>query len=391
MMGLALKVVQEKGKQRFLIKNNAGVLYQVSNLVYSILLKKQQLNSDDAAIAASLNRQYDTDRFTAALITETLQNVVDKIRDSPMEKKNSYILFRRTLIKEGAFLSKYQQLSKLFNARWLVPLSCLSILVTVVFFSLSGFSSVPNAFREAAISLSIGKAVLLYAAFMAIILLHEVGHAAASYSFGIKPREIGIGLYLIFPVLYTNVSGIWQLNAKKRLIVNFAGIYFQLLINLLLLSLYFLSPLKFFWLLLICANTVSILCSLNPFFRYDGYWMYCDWFDLPNLRKQSKRLVVAIFHKKKQAKHEPFALIAYTIGNILFWTMLYYEVIILAITNIEETKETIKSGIVMESPALYKTIFSVITFLIILFFFLKTIFGIIKRKYHGSTRLCKPA
>src|SRR5678815_3557493 len=36
--------------------------------------------------------------------------------------------------------------------------------------------------------------------------IHETGHASALVSYGCKQTEIGFGIYLYFPVLYTDVS-----------------------------------------------------------------------------------------------------------------------------------------------------------------------------------------
>ena len=40
---------------------------------------------------------------------------------------------------------------------------------------------------------------------------HELGHASACKYCGVKHGSIGLGLYLNFPVLYTDVTEIWKL------------------------------------------------------------------------------------------------------------------------------------------------------------------------------------
>lgn len=45
--------------------------------------------------------------------------------------------------------------------------------------------------------------------------IHELGHASACKHFGLKHGGIGFGLYLNFPVLYTDVTEIWKLNRKN--------------------------------------------------------------------------------------------------------------------------------------------------------------------------------
>ena len=56
---------------------------------------------------------------------------------------------------------------------------------------------------------------------------HELGHASACKYFGIQHGGIGFGLYLNFPVLYTDVTEVWKLKRGQRCVVNLAGVYFQ--------------------------------------------------------------------------------------------------------------------------------------------------------------------
>lgn len=56
---------------------------------------------------------------------------------------------------------------------------------------------------------------------------HELGHASACKYFGVRHGGIGFGLYLNFPVLYTDVTEVWKLNRAQRCVVNLAGVYFQ--------------------------------------------------------------------------------------------------------------------------------------------------------------------
>ena len=133
--------------------------------------------------------------------------------------------------------------------------------------------------------------LVFYPVVLGILLIHELGHAAAGYRFGIKPKEIGAGLYLIFPVLYTDVTEVWRLGVQKRTIVNLGGIYFQLLINLLLIG-YLMTHFGDFGQInttryLIQLNVATIIINAIPFLKFDGYWLYSDLFSLPNLRRQS--------------------------------------------------------------------------------------------------------
>ncbi|MDQ0497132.1 site-2 protease family protein [Paenibacillus brasilensis] len=58
------------------------------------------------------------------------------------------------------------------------------------------------------------------------ILFHEFGHVVAAYRYGIRPRDIGIGLYMLVPVMFVDLSEAWKLPRKQRVVIDFAGIYF---------------------------------------------------------------------------------------------------------------------------------------------------------------------
>ena len=76
---------------------------------------------------------------------------------------------------------------------------------------------------------------------LASSFFHELGHASACKYFGVRHGGVGFGLYLTFPVLYTDVTEIWKLNRRQRCVVNWAGVYFQSYGLILLLVAFFVT------------------------------------------------------------------------------------------------------------------------------------------------------
>lgn len=131
-------------------------------------------------------------------------------------------------------------------------------------------------------------------ALLGLMLVHELGHAAAAQRFGAPPQDIGIGLFWVFPALYTDVTRIWTLPARERMVVNLAGALAQLAANALLLAVAgALAPGDGaqFLRLLVSASLVSCLVNLLPFSRLDGYWVVVDWLDMPRLHQRCARQV----------------------------------------------------------------------------------------------------
>lgn len=120
--------------------------------------------------------------------------------------------------------------------------------------------------------------------------IHEAGHASALVSYGCKQTEIGFGMYLYFPVLYTDVSEAWKLSRQQRATIDVAGVYFQSVFQLLLLGLFFINgsrvPIYFF-----LFTDLIMFRTMNPFLRMDGYWFVADLFGIFNLREQSTKLM----------------------------------------------------------------------------------------------------
>ena len=120
--------------------------------------------------------------------------------------------------------------------------------------------------------------------------IHETGHASALVSHGCTQTEIGFGIYIYYPVLYTDVSEAWKLSRHRRALIDVGGVYFQSVFQLLLLSLFFISgsPILIYFFLF---NDLIMFRTMNPFLRMDGYWLVADLFGIYNLREQSTKLI----------------------------------------------------------------------------------------------------
>jgi hypothetical protein len=106
-------------------------------------------------------------------------------------------------------------------------------------------------------------------------LAHELGHSFAAAGAGIGLRPIGLSVYLIFPVFYTNVSGIETVPLRDKALIDCGGFISQGIFLLLLLLAASLTGAFVFaeaarWIM------VLVFFNLNPFFKTDGYWLYKD-------------------------------------------------------------------------------------------------------------------
>jgi putative peptide zinc metalloprotease protein len=111
---------------------------------------------------------------------------------------------------------------------------------------------------------------------------HEIGHAAACRFSGAKPGGMGVGLYLVWPAFYTDVSDAYRLGRAGRLRVDLGGLYFNAIYGLATLGLWALVH----WdalLLVIVAQLVMMVRQLTPIVRFDGYHVLADATGVPDL------------------------------------------------------------------------------------------------------------
>ena len=63
-------------------------------------------------------------------------------------------------------------------------------------------------------------------------VFHETGHATAARFGGARPGAMGAGIYLVWPVFYTDVTDSYRLSRAGRLRVDLGGVYFNVLFML---------------------------------------------------------------------------------------------------------------------------------------------------------------
>jgi putative peptide zinc metalloprotease protein len=168
---------------------------------------------------------------------------------------------------------------------------------------------------------------------LVVILIHEFGHASAQLRFGLPAGGIGFQLYHYIPAFYTNVSASWALKPKRRVVVDAGGIYFQSVVAS-IFCLVYLQTGSLAFLTAAAASDMLCLVSVNPFLRFDGYWLLSDALAVPNLQKHS---LEALSHYWMRLTRGPAAggalpigrwrmavLAAYAVLQNCFWVLLVF-------------------------------------------------------------------
>jgi putative peptide zinc metalloprotease protein len=124
--------------------------------------------------------------------------------------------------------------------------------------------------------------LLVFGLAVASTAFHEVGHASACRYCGIRPGKMGCGLYLVWPVFYTDINDSYRLGRGGRLRTDLGGIYFNGLFIAALTAGYWLTgfaPLA----VAVVAIDFEIVQQLLPAVRFDAYYIVSDLIGVPDL------------------------------------------------------------------------------------------------------------
>jgi putative peptide zinc metalloprotease protein len=174
-------------------------------------------------------------------------------------------------------------------------------------------------------------------------ICHEFGHASAAAHYGCRRMSIGWGLYIVYTVFWTNVSEAWKLPRRQRAMIDIGGVYFESIFMLLLLALYMKTG-NLVFLFAFVFMDLSLLTTLNPFLRMDGYWLFSDLFGIVNLRKQqtewmgevaSKLFGSGTYVKRSSlSRRAKWALGIYSVAGVVFLIYLVTVILQFVVLNV---------------------------------------------------------
>ena len=142
--------------------------------------------------------------------------------------------------------------------------------------------------------LSIDNLVVLYFVFPVVKALHELGHGYATKIWRGEVHEMGIMLLVLMPIPYVDASAASAFRDKRqRMVVGASGIMVET----------FLAALAMFvWIniepgivraiaynVMLIAGVSTLIFNGNPLLRFDGYYIFADWLEIPNLGARSNR------------------------------------------------------------------------------------------------------
>jgi putative peptide zinc metalloprotease protein len=122
---------------------------------------------------------------------------------------------------------------------------------------------------------------------------HEIGHASAVRYGGAKPGVMGVGVYIVWPAFYTDITDSYRLGKKGRLRTDLGGMYFNAIFALAIGGLYAVTAFEPL-LLLIVLQVFAIIQQSLPFLRLDGYYIVSDLTGVPDILLRMRPILASL-------------------------------------------------------------------------------------------------
>lgn len=165
----------------------------------------------------------------------------------------------------------------------------LAMLVVGLYLASRQLSDIEAHVRQA---FSWAGAAVFFAAIAVVKVLHEFGHAYQAISRGLRVPVMGVAFFAFLPLLYTDVTDAWRLRRRSdRLMVDLGGVLVELTIAVYATLFWcFLpdGPARTVTFAIATSSWVlSLLVNLNPFMRFDGYYLLSDSLGIQNLQHRA--------------------------------------------------------------------------------------------------------
>jgi putative peptide zinc metalloprotease protein len=316
-----IEIIATDYKDKYLLKHGEKTLF-VGFIVKDIIefLKEGKTATE---ICQALKNRHIID-----LSPETIHEIIENKINVFIEKKH---------------ISSFQKVFKLFNPSIIkLPQFMMAIFEPWIFYPSFIILSLINAFiyinQNHVSTSSTSESIITYALLFFILILHELGHTLSARKYNVHVKEIGLGLYYILPVLYVDLNEAWKLDKKKRVLINLAGTYFQLISGVLL----FLSTILFesytnIFMGLFFINLSIVALNINPFLKFDGYWITSDLINQNNLIATSNEVIKNMLKFKRLNQSPVIVIYSFLKLIFIFWIMtLLFRFFYFGISNFIE-------------------------------------------------------
>ncbi|MBA1141284.1 PqqD family peptide modification chaperone [Mesorhizobium neociceri] len=197
--------------------------------------------------------------------------------------------------------------------------------------------------------LSAGNVALIIAIYPLVKTFHEAGHAYATKAWGGAVHEVGIMLLIFVPAPYVDATSSTAFREKwRRIVVSSAGIMVEFALA---------AAAMIFWVnaepglaraaafnVMVIGGVSTLFFNGNPLLRFDGYYIFADLIEVPNLGTRANRyfwylvqrycLGIANIDNPASAPGERKWLFGYAVLSFCYRIMLSLTIALLVATKL---------------------------------------------------------
>jgi len=271
----------------FLVRDAAGRVVQVSRLLHLVLSEidgQRSVTEIAAHVSAQFGRtvstgnvEYLLDRKLAPLGLLARADGAPGPANPGWDQGVLTLRFRCTLIPEAGV----QFFARLFRPLFTPAM----VVVALVGLIVSDAWLVRTGQLDPALGYVVIHPVLMLLVLGLILLstlFHECGHAAACRYGGARPGVIGMGVYVVWPAFFTNVTDAYRLGRAGRIRTDLGGVYFNAIFSVGLSAIYLATGYQPLLAAVLLVH-IEIVQQLLPSLRFDGYFILADLIGVPDL------------------------------------------------------------------------------------------------------------
>ncbi len=265
-----------------LVRRRDGQMVQLGPLMYAVL---ESVNGDRGpsqlaeTVSAELGRTVTEHHVLRLAQKLAAQGLLAGTEEAAPPRRNPLLALRWKVLVTNPRITERLCAPFTFLLRpWIMwpTVAAFGAVFWFVFFHKGVASATAEAFNNPTLLLLVFGLAIVSAG------IHELGHAAACRYGGAMPGGMGMGLYLVWPAFYTDVTDAYRLPRRSRLRVDLAGLYFNALVADATMVLWMLTR-KDALLLLVALQVLQMVKQLSPMIRADGYHILSDATGVPDL------------------------------------------------------------------------------------------------------------
>lgn len=189
---------------------------------------------------------------------------------------------------------------------------------------------------------------ILALCYVAVKAVHELGHAYVVKRWGGEIHEIGLMFLVFMPVPYVDASDAMRFPSKwQRALVGAAGIIVEAFLAAIAMLVWLNAEdglvRTFAFNVMLIGGISTLLFNGNPLLKFDGYYVFSDILEIPNLAQRSKdyigyvikRHAFGMKHAENPAtgRGEPFWFVFYGVAAFIYRLFITFAIVLFVSTQ----------------------------------------------------------